>query len=317
MIVLTRTPLRVTLGGGGTDLPFFYTKEDGFWISGAIDKYITILIKPRFEKTLRIAYSALEYVEHPSQLEHPIFREVLSLYEIEKNVEIASFAELPSRSGLGSSGAFTVGLMNALSKFKDFSISTNRFQLAERAFDIEHDNLSRPVGKQDFYSASFGWVNAHSINKEGEVKLLPKLPNLLIRDFENHLSLFYVNQRTAPTKTVLTENTFSNLQKIKQIGQNSFDAIKAGDCVMLGHFMNEHWEIKRQNPSNKIYDKLIQYGRKHGAIGGKLIGAGGGGFLLFIHSMPARQTLVKSLSKKGCKYIPFKFSATGTEVYRL
>lgn len=320
-VIISKTPLRITLGGGGTDLPQFYRKEDGFWISGAIDKYIYILIKPRFEKTLRVAYSALEYVEYPGALEHPIFRQLLTDFKIKEHIEIASFADLPSRTGLGSSGTFTVGLLKALWHFchpdPDEKEPTPQ-DYAERAYDVEHNKLSRPVGKQDSYSASHGWVRAYHINKKGKVNIDPQFDLCTTNEFGQHLTLFYVDRRSVPTEKILQHysfENFNNLQKIKQIGLESLECIKIADYVTFGHLLNDHWEIKHRREANPIYSKLIQHGKSHGAIGGKLIGAGGGGFLLFVSSLPTKKDLIKSMQKKGLRHIQFFFSRKGTEVF--
>lgn len=314
MIAVSKSPLRVPLGGGGTDLPQFYEKEDGFWLSGTIDKFIYVVVKPRFEKTIRVAYSALEYVEHPNQLEHPIVRAILNKFGIKDHIEIASFADLPSRLGLGSSGAFTVGLLYSM----DLSRNTyqNKNELAEDAFKIEHDVLERPVGRQDHYSAVYGSVKAYSVNKTGFVDYYT-LREDIINELANWLSLFFIQRRTVSTSSALKKNTFENLIQIKKIGESSFNALRRFEFREFGKLVNEHWEIKKiLSSENKNYDHYIQKAKKQGAISGKLIGAGGGGCLLFVSEPRKKQLLVKKLTKEGLVEIPFTFCNCGSKVER-
>jgi len=316
-MIISRTPLRISLGGGGTDLPSFYEKEDGFWISGAIDKFIYVIVKDRFEKPLRVAYSVLEYVEHPSQLEHPIIRAVLTELDLSEHLEIASFADLPARSGLGSSGSFTVGLIHALWKFLNKRTVLSTREIAEEAFHIEHNVLARPVGKQDPYVASYGWVRAYNISREGTIKIDDFISHH-IRELEEYLSLFFIESRQSPTAEFLKRIPFTYLEAVKQIGLESFGCIEKRDYVGFCKLVDEHWKLKKHISSrNKQFDKWIQFSKKHGAIGGKIIGAGGGGCLLFCHEPSKKESLTKALCEQGLKHIPFHFCNEGSKVIEI
>jgi len=316
IMILSKTPLRITLGGGGTDLPLFYTKEDGFWISGAINKFIYIIVKKRFEKSLRVAYSALEYVEHPSHLEHPIIREALEQFNLTKNIEIAVFADLPARTGLGSSGTFTVGLLHTLHTFVGDREKLTSQKLAEEAFNFEQ-SLGRITGKQDPYIASLGGVKVFTINNKGVVKVKDSFKLDVVQSLQEHLSLFYVDRRKESTNAVLKRNPFQTLLTIKQLGLDCWKYILEEDFILLGNRMNEHWKIKQTLSGNKPYDKYIQLGLRNGAYGGKLIGAGAGGFVLFVHSRDKKESLIKVLTERGLRHVPFQFTNRGTEVYKI
>ena len=319
-MIISKTPLRISLGGGGTDIDSFWKKEDGFWLSGAINKFIYVVVKERFEKTIRVAYSALEYVEHPSELEHPIIREVLTNLNLESNIEIASFADLPSRIGLGSSGAFTVGLLNAIWKLPEIVIKDlvptselPKKTLVEEAYRIEHDNLGRPVGKQDQYSASFGNITAYKINKKGNVS--KKTIKTDVEELTRWLSLFYIGRRKESTHKILKKSTFKDIQKIKELGLESYKRLQILDFIGFGKMMKAHWSIKKNiSTTNKEFDKWIQYGEVCGAIGGKLVGAGAGGCILFVHRPEHKENIVKVLCQHGARLIPFKFYKKGSMV---
>ena len=310
---IAKAPLRLPLGGGGTDIDSFYTKEPGFWISGTIDKYIYVVVRPRFERNLRIAYSALEYVDHPSELEHPVIREALLDHHLTEHVEIATFADLPSRLGLGSSGCFTVALLHALAWYTE-KYRLARGTLAENAYRIEHDKLNRPIGKQDQYSAAFGSLRGYHVQQNGNVIVDKPFETGTAEDLQDWLLLFYVNRRNQSINEVLSKNTYEDMQEILRIGWESHRCIKDRDFLSLGLFMSQHWEIKRKVPCNEQFDSLIQLGRKLGAEGGKLIGAGGGGCLLFVCEPVKKESVVKGLTERGLTHIPFKFVHKGSEV---
>jgi len=315
-VIVTRAPLRLPLGGGGTDIDSFWKIEDGSWISVTIDKYIYVIVKSRFEKSLRVAYSALEYVDSSSQLEHPIIRTVLENLDIKDHIEIASFSDLPSRTGLGSSGAFTVALSKALKRYKREPESAfPKRKLAEYAYHIEHDLLSRPVGKQDHYSAVFNGLRSFHINKKGFVRLSTLIPSGALCDW---LLLFYLGSRQQPTEVALTQPTHEGLQQIKKIGQTSLECIEKGDYNTLGKFFDQHWEIKKHFSSlNKQYDKYVQQAKEFGVSGGKLIGAGAGGCLLFVCEPSKQKNVIKGLSELGLQHISFKFCRQGNVVKEL
>ncbi len=309
-ITISKTPLRLSLGGGGTDIPEYYEKHGGFWISGAIDKFIYIAVKERFEKAIRLSYSALEVVEDVDDLEHPIVREVLKAMDVTSHIEITSIGELPSRTGLGSSGSFTVGLVNALSRFKGQHVTSK--DLAEVAYKIERETLNRPIGKQDQYIAAFGGVRPFSVDNEGDVlvcKPYDENPGLT-----PYLSLFYVGRRESSGMLGHIEDSLDLMKQLHRIGEESDDALINRDIERYGQLMDDHWFLKRQikGVSGHTLDGVYLFAKEHGALGGKLVGAGGGGFLLFVTK--ERERLIKALVGKRLRHVPFTFSGEGTKI---
>ena len=303
--------MRISLGGGGSDLPEFYTKHGGFWISAAINKFVYVAIKSRFEKQIRLAYSKIENVNSVDEVKHPIFREALKVFEIEDHVEISTLADLPSGTGMGSSGSFTVGLVNALSIYTSQPV----YDLADLAFQIEHDRLNRKTGKQDQYAAYLGGVKAYSASKSGHVTWNDlETPNL-----DDHLSLFYTGI-TRDTASILEETgkKIDELKQIKALGEASWEYLHNKDYDTFGTLMNNHWQIKRQmseDISSVKLDEIYQKALEAGALGGKLIGAGGGGFFLFYTQDDyKKKRLINKVNKLGLPHLPFKFHGRGTEV---
>jgi len=308
-MIITRTPMRITLGGGGTDLPEYYTKNGGFWISATINKFVYVAIKDRFEKELRIVYSELEKTNGWQSIKHPIIKELFKKFNIWQNVEFVTFADLPGGSGLGGSGAFTVGAIKA------FNPDWNAEKLAESAYDIERNKLNRSVGKQDQYCAAFGGLRAYSIDTKGvvssELLIFPELSDKLMLLYTSSIR----DSESILTKVKTSEN---QLKQINELGKKSAVAILNKDWTKLGEFMNEHWDIKKSISSdmstlkiNNIYSKCISLG----AYGGKLVGAGSGGFLmLVVPDNDVKKDILKSdIIDRSC-YVPFKFTYTGSEV---
>jgi D-glycero-alpha-D-manno-heptose-7-phosphate kinase len=308
-MIITRTPLRITLGGGGTDIPEYYQENGGFWISATIDKYIYIAINTRFEKELRIVYSNLEITKGNRDIQHPIIREIFKKFNIWQNQEFITFADLPGSSGLGSSGAFTVGAIKA------FNPTISKTDLAEQAYSIERNNLSRPIGKQDQYSASFGGTRVYMIGRDG------KVDDIILTEPEltNHLMLIYTsNIRDSGRILNTVKESTRQLKDIEEIGRESAKAIMNLDYQKLGELMDDHWKIKKTispEMSTPEIDNLYDELRQNGAIGGKLVGAGSGGFLMVV--IPDNKTRTKIL-QSGCfesrAYVPFKMTYTGSEV---
>jgi len=315
-MIIAKAPLRLPIAGGGTDVDSFYTKEPGFWISGTIDKSIYVVVKPRTEKNLRVAYSALEYVEHPSELEHPIIREALLSRDLTEHIEVATFADLPARIGLGSSGCFTVALLQALAHYTE-KYHISRSKLAEDAYQIEHDKLKRPIGKQDQYASAFGSVRGYHIQQNGNVIVDQPFKLERIKELESWLLLFYVNRRDQPMTEVMNKSSHEDMERILSIAWNVHRCIEDGDFYSLGLYMSQHWEIKRKVPCNAPFDNLIQLGRDLGAEAGKLVGAGGGGCLLFVCEPIKQESVIKGMCEKGLIHIPFKFANKGSEVKNL
>jgi len=307
--------LRVTLGGGGSDLPGFYEKYGGFWITAAIDKYITVLVKPRFESELRVSYSELEFASNPDEIKHPVVREALKRFKIHSHTEIISISDLPSGTGLGSSGAFTVALLAALNKY----VGGKDVDLPESAYELERSTLNRMTGRQDHYAAYNGHTRAYTLSKSG------KISSQLIKSgdkLNNHLSLFYTG-RTRRSNNILEEVSKADeiMLKIKDIGLDSYRALIDLDYTRFGELLHEHWELKRsisKNMSGGYIDKFYSCALKHGALGGKLCGAGGGGgFLMFCSRTPLdRDKLVSNMSGY-LRHVPFKIVKEGMEVKTL
>jgi D-glycero-alpha-D-manno-heptose-7-phosphate kinase len=308
-MLITRTPLRITLGGGGTDLPEYYQKNGGFWISATIDKYIYVAINTRFEKELRIVYSKLENVFGNNDIQHPIIKEIFKRYNIWKNQEFITYADLPGSSGLGSSGAFTVGAIKA------FNPTIDRTELAEQAFGIERYKLNRSIGKQDQYSASFGGMRIYTVDKNGNVTNTP----IINPELAQKLMLIYTgNIRDSEKMLSKVKESESQLKEIERIGRESVKSIMERDYQKLGSLMDEHWQIKKSitpemtTPEiDKTYTTLLNMG----AVGGKIVGAGSGGFIMVV--IPDERTRMKILQSNILEqklYVPFKITYVGSEV---
>ncbi len=307
-------PLRLTCGGGGTDLPDFYPKYGGFWVTAAIDKYIRVIVKPRFEPELRVSYSKLEFASCPDEIEHPIVREALKLYGVESHTEIISLADLPSGTGLGSSGAFTVALLGALEKY----VGVSTWKIPEKAYEIERNTLNRMTGRQDHYAAYFGGLKSYSLTPGGEVSF----DHVETGALEEHLSLFYTG-KTRRSNAILEEVNKADdiMLQIKELGRLSHIALNDLTYTLFGELLHEHWELKRSisnNMSADFIDKVYNHALDNGALGGKLIGAGGGGgFLMFCSRNDGdRRKLIKALNSH-MRHIPFKLVSEGLKVKEL
>ena len=322
-MIITRAPLRITLGGGGTDLPSYNEQFGGVVLSAAISKYIFIAVNRTFTPDYFLKYSALERVEHPRDIEHPIVREVLEAHDIGPSVEIVSMADIPAGTGLGSSGAFTVGLLHAVYAFRRDHVTPGG--LADEACTIEIERLRRPVGKQDQYVAAFGGINAYEFRPDDSVVVTPlSLSDDTLREFEVRVLLFSTGIiRQAPeilkdqddrTKQGSAE-MIRNLHHVKEIGYESKAVLEAGRLDAYGALLHEHWEHKRRRSksiSNPRIDHWYGVARASGAAGGKLIGAGGGGFLMFLADDPTR--LRKAMEAEGLAELRFNFDYEGTRI---
>jgi D-glycero-alpha-D-manno-heptose-7-phosphate kinase len=296
-VIFTRAPLRVSLGGGGTDIPSFYRERGGFVVSGAIDKYVYLLTHTVFQKRYRMKYSDFEEVDDPRDIKHPILREALLRHWDGDPLEIASVADVPAGTGLGSSGSYTVCLLKALALARRRAITPG--QLAEDACEIEIDVLREPVGKQDQYVSAHGGICAYTFNQDGGVEVEPlALSPETLQKLRNNLLLFYTGE-TRPAAGILSDQVertergdalmLDNLERTKQIGIESRHLLEIGAVERYAELMHEHWETKRvRSPAmaSERIDKLYTLARRSGAIGGKLVGAGGGGFLLVYATRP-------------------------------
>jgi D-glycero-alpha-D-manno-heptose-7-phosphate kinase len=326
-LILSRAPVRITLGGGGTDLASYYSEHEGFLIAGAINRYVHIALNRRFSRSYRLSYSKTEIVESISQIEHRIFKATYELTGVDKldyGLEAVSIADIPANCGLGSSGAFTVSLLNALHSLKRESAGIEA--LAEEACRIEIDMLKEPIGKQDQYMAACGGLTCLTFQKNGKVIIEPlKLSRDGARQFESKILLFYTNIERKASDVLRDQSdhlkqkhspTVDSLHQIKKIGYASREALESGNFDRFGELLNEHWEFKKRL-STKITDPFIddcyKIAMKSGAKGGKLIGAGGGGFLMFY--CPENQAgLMEKMKERGLAWMPFRFDFEGAKI---
>jgi len=327
-MILTRTPFRLPIGGGGTDLPAYYKQYEGFLITATINKYLFIAInEPAIFNKIKLNYSKTEIValEDIKAIKHEIVREALELLKIKRPLEIHSMADLSAGTGMGSSSSYTVGLLRGLNSMLRRHITVH--QLAEEACKIEIDMVGKPVGKQDQYAAAFGGILQLEIDKLGNTKVTQLiLEQEIIYELENRLMMFYTNiERDA--NEILKEqsskakhddkSTLSSMHRIKKIGMEIRDVLIKGDLDKMGLLMDEHWNVKK-NISNNMSNSQINYwyelGIKNGAIGGKIMGAGGGGFLLFCVKNGYRKILREKMENAGLKYMDFRFDFEGSKV---
>jgi D-glycero-alpha-D-manno-heptose-7-phosphate kinase len=325
-VIFSRAPLRVSLGGGGTDLPSYYAEHGGFLVAGAIDKYVYMLVHTVFQRTYRMKYQLSEDVEHPSQIRHPILRESLLRHWRGDPLEIASVADVPASTGLGSSGAFTVCVLKALAHARATSIAPG--PLAESACEIEIDILKEPVGKQDQYVAAHGGICAYTFNGDGKVEVEPlELREETLRRLRNNLLLFYTGEARSGSQLLRDQDTRSrrrddsmleNLHATKRMGYRSRELLLAGDLEAYGELMHEHWENKRARSPGMTSDRIDQLytlARRSGVIGGKLVGAGGGGFLLLYASNPSDTRQAMAAAGSPELVFDFEFGGAHATVY--
>ena len=324
-MIVSRAPVRFSLGGGGTDLPAYYSAYGGFVVSAAIDKYVYVTANKRFYPDIRLAYSKVEIATHVGEIEHPIFREAMKLTGVTSGIELGSVADVPANSGLGSSSTFTVALLNALHTFRRQFVSS--VQLAEEACEIEMVRLAEPVGKQDQYMAAFGNVSALTIAKDGTVSVEPvDVTEEVLDELSQNLVIFYTGVQR-PASQVLTEQvanvkakrpaTTESMHKIKELGHEVVRLLAAGDVDRFGELLHEHWTRKRQiaaSMSDPSLDEHYEAARKAGAIGGKLMGAGGGGFFMFYARPAERRRLVDAMSARGLRHLRFRFERDGARI---
>jgi D-glycero-alpha-D-manno-heptose-7-phosphate kinase len=323
-VIITRSPLRITLGGGGTDLPSYYLQHEGFLIAAAIDRYIYITIHQTFIDELIVKYSKLERVMTLEELEHPIVREALRLVgQSPTGLEITSMADIPAGTGLGSSGSFTTALLKALHALKRNLIHPR--ELAEQACHIEIDLLKEPIGKQDQYIAAYGGVTCFNFRKDGSVDAAPlKIDEETKHNLEDSLVMFFTGYsrkagsilKEQDDKTKQADSDMvQNLHFVKDLGLRSRDALETGDLDGFGKLMDEHWQHKKRRSggmSNPRIDEWYELAMKSGATGGKLIGAGGGGFLLF-HAKD-KTKLRHAMIGAGMREVRFRFDYEGTKI---
>lgn len=323
-MIIARSPLRITLGGGGTDLSSYYRDHEGFLIAAAIDKYIYVTVMRPFTEGIYLKYSELEHVKSVKEVKHRIIREALLMQDLRTpQIEITTLADIPAGTGLGSSSSFTTCLLKALYAHRRQLIHPK--ELAELACHIEIDRLGEPIGKQDQFIAAYGGITCFTFHKDDSVTAVPlKISMDTLFDLEDNLLLFFTGySRSAggilKDQKVRTQSSdeemLKNLHFVKELGYRSRDALEAGKPLKFGELMHEHWEHKKRRSggmSNPKIDEWYKLGLKNGAIGGKLVGAGGGGFLMFYAT--DRNKLRHAMSKAGLEEVRFSYDFEGTKV---
>jgi D-glycero-alpha-D-manno-heptose-7-phosphate kinase len=323
-MIIARSPLRISLGGGGTDLPSYYREHAGFLIAAAIDKYVYVTVMRPFVPGIYLKYSQLEHVDTADQVHHPIIRESIRLLEFNTpQIEITTLADIPAGTGLGSSGSFTTALLKALYAHRKRLIHPQ--ELAELACHVEIDRLGEPVGKQDQYIAAYGGITCFTFRKDDTVEARPLQVGMdTLFDLEDNLLLFFTGFSRSAGSILKDQNTrtgqndsemLKNLHYVKELGLRSREALEQGNTVLFGELMHEHWEHKKRRSggmSNPKIDEWYALGMKNGAVGGKLVGAGGGGFLMFYAE--DRNRLRHAMAKTGLEEVRFRFDFEGTKV---
>jgi D-glycero-alpha-D-manno-heptose-7-phosphate kinase len=323
-MIITRSPLRISLGGGGTDLPSYYEEHGGFLIAAAIDRHIYINVHRRFEDGYALKYSQFEEATEIDEIRHPIIRESLKLVGVtERNLEIASMADIPAGTGLGSSGSFTTALLTALHSLRKNIVRTE--DIAAQACQIEIEKLREPVGKQDQYIAAYGGVTAFHFLPGGKVEVRPVgLDEETLFNLQDNLLMFFTGYTRSASKILkeqddktksLDKSMVENLHFIKDLGVQSKKALEAGDLREFARLMDVHWQRKKERSggmSNPTINDLYDYAIANGARGGKLIGAGGGGFLMFYTEEVTR--LRRAMREKGLREVRVRFDFEGTKI---
>ncbi len=323
-MIITRSPLRITLGGGGTDLPSYYDAHGGFLVAAAIDKYVYVTVMRPFAPGIYLKYSQLEHVDRIDQVQHRIIREALQQLDFKTpQIEITTLADIPAGTGLGSSGSFTTALLKALYAHRKRLL--HPADLAELACDIEINRLGEPVGKQDQYIAAYGGVTCFTFHPGGSVEAEPLgMPMDALFTLEDNLLLFFTGFSRSAGSILQDQKSRSeqrdagmigNLHDVKDLGLRSRAALLAGDVPEFGALMHAQWEQKKRRSggmTNPRIDEWYALGMANGALGGKLVGAGGGGFLLFYSEDHRR--LRAAMAKAGLEEVRFRFDFEGTKV---
>lgn len=324
-MIISRAPVRFSLGGGGTDIPAYYEQFGGYLVASAIDKYIYVSANKRFYDDIRLSYSKTEIVPSVDQVQHRIFREALRATGVTKGIELTSVADLPANSGLGSSSTFTVALLNALHTYQRRFVSTE--QLAREACEIEIEKLGEPIGKQDQYIAAYGGVTAFTFERDGAVHVEPvPCRDEVLDELQNNLLIIYSGVER-PASVVLSEqgkrvrdldpDTVERMHRIKELGHEVYRLLVDGDVDRYGELLHEHWTNKRKLASkmtDSVIDEHYEAARKAGAIGGKLMGAGGGGFFMFYTRPQDRRRVLETMVARGLRPLRFRFELDGARI---
>lgn len=323
-MIIARSPLRISLGGGGTDVPSYYQEHDGFLLAAAIDRYVYVTVMRPFTQGIYLKYSEIEQVKQVAEVKHPIMREVLAELNLKTpQVEITTLADIPSGTGLGSSGSFTTALIKAL--FAHYRKNIHPAQLAEMACRIEIENLGEPIGKQDQYIAAYGGITEFNFLKDGSVTSAPlNLSVQTVHDLEDNLLLFFTGisraagsiLRDQVQKSKINDTKMvDNLHFTKDLGRRSKAALLNNETKKFGELLHEHWEHKKSRSSgmtSEFIDNAYNHALRSGAVGGKLVGAGGGGFLMFYAN--DKEMLRSEMAELGLEEVRFKFDFEGTKV---
>ena len=323
-MIIVRSPLRITLGGGGTDLPSYYRQHEGFVISAAIDKYVYVTVIKPFQPGIYLKYSMIEHVEAVADVQHRIIREALRQFDFEPpQIEITTLADIPAGTGLGSSGSFTTALLRALHAYGRNLVHPR--DLAEQACDLEINRLGEPIGKQDQYIAAFGGLTCFSFCRDDTVKAMPlALTEEARQNLQDNLLMFFTGYSRSASESLKRQDVgtrnndaamIENLHFVKMLGLKSKAALEAGDLEAFGRLMHVHWENKRKRAegmSNVQIDAWYDLAMRHGAAGGKLIGAGGGGFLMFYAE--EKRALRRVMREAGLTEVRFHFDFEGTKI---
>lgn len=319
-MIISQTPLRISFAGGGGDLPDFYKKEEGFVVNSAIDKFVFVIATRRYDNKIYVNYSQKEIVDKVSEVKHELVRSALEFTGVKQGIEITMLSDVPSQgSGLGSSSSFTVGLLNVLYMYQGVQVSAKR--LAEEACRIEMEICGKPVGKQDQYIAAFGGIQAFKFLKSGDVEVNPlSLSSKSVRELSDRLFLFYTDQ-TRSADSILSEQSkrsTSNLEHLRVIKSYAIEveqALKQRNWDVIGKVLRESWEVKKKlakNISNPKIDNMHSLAMFAGAMGAKICGAGGGGFLLLYSPLSVRESVLKAM--EPFREMPFSIEPFGSKI---
>jgi D-glycero-alpha-D-manno-heptose-7-phosphate kinase len=323
-MIIARSPLRISLGGGGTDIPSYYQEYEGFLLAAAVNKYVYVTVMRPFSEGIYLKYSEIENTKNVIDVKHPIVREVLATLKLKTpQIEITTLADIPSGTGLGSSGSFTTALIKAL--FTHYRKNIHPNQLAELACQIEIEKLREPIGKQDQYIAAYGGITEFIFHRDGSVSSTPlEISMQTVHDLEDNLLLFFTGiSRSASSilkdqveKSLARDaDMMKNLHFTKELGLRSKRALVNGDTNLFGELLHEHWEHKKSRSggmSSEFIDKAYDDALRAGAVGGKLVGAGGGGFLMFYAQ--DKERLRYKMVELGLQEVRFQFDFEGTKV---
>jgi D-glycero-alpha-D-manno-heptose-7-phosphate kinase len=324
-MIVSRAPVRFSLGGGGTDLPSYSLQHGGFVVAAAVDKFVFVCVNRRFQNNIRLAYTESELVDSVDQIRHRIFRAALQVTGLRQGLELHSLADVPANTGLGSSSSFTVALLNGLHAFKREFVPAE--QLAREACHLEIDVIKEPIGKQDQYITAHGGISAMNFHTDGsvEVERLP-LSDAVIDELESNLVIYFSGvERSASTvlkeqaKTIVENRdaAVQRMHRIKALGHDTKRILLAGKIDEYGEMLHEHWTNKRKLASNmadSAIDEHYDAARKAGAVGGKLMGAGGGGFFMFYVRAGERRDVQDALAARGLRRMRFRFDFDGARI---